>query len=68
MKSVSSQQPSRRSDEARLHHAEARHRELDQRIASFGGRYLTPDEERAVTDLKKRKLALKDELSRLKSR
>ena len=44
------------------------HSLLDQRVRELDRRaFLTPDEQRERTDLKKRKLALKDELTRVSS-
>jgi uncharacterized protein YdcH (DUF465 family) len=53
--------------EQRLTLLEQRHRALDEQIDRIGRRaYLTPDEQRQVTDLKKMKLATKDQLYALR--
>jgi uncharacterized protein YdcH (DUF465 family) len=50
-----------------LHRAEARHRELDQRLKDLGRRaYLTPSEQLEITELKKQRLLVKDEVSTLR--
>jgi uncharacterized protein YdcH (DUF465 family) len=50
-----------------LFRAEARHRELDQRLKDLGRRaYLTPTEQFEVAELKKQRLLLKDEVSTLR--
>ena len=51
-----------------LNNLEARHRNLDDTVARFERRaYLTPTEQRTVTELKKEKLLTKDRIVRLKS-
>ena len=48
----------------RLRVVEAKHRVLDERVAALGRRgYLTGDEQRELTDLKRQKLRAKDEIS-----
>ncbi|HTJ85126.1 MAG TPA: YdcH family protein [Polyangiaceae bacterium] len=55
------------SPEARIRTVEHTHRQLDSRLKELGKRvWLTPSEQREVADLKKLKLAAKDELTRLK--
>ena len=50
-----------------LHRAEARHRELDQRLRDLGRRaYLTPSEQFEISELKKQRLLIKDEVSSLR--
>ena len=50
-----------------LYRAEARHRELDQRLKDLGRRaYLTPAEQLEVAALKKQRLLVKDEVSTLR--
>jgi uncharacterized protein YdcH (DUF465 family) len=57
----------RRGPQERLGMIEARHRELDARIRELGRRtHLTPDEQVEVSELKKRKLRIKDELVALR--
>jgi len=51
----------------RLSAIESRHRQLDTRLKELGRHaYLTPTEQREVTELKKQKLRAKDELTALK--
>jgi uncharacterized protein YdcH (DUF465 family) len=51
----------------RLSVIEARHRELDERLKELGRHaYLTPTEQREITELKKHKLRAKDELFALR--
>ena len=51
-----------------LTNLEARHRNLDDTVTRFERRaYLTPTEQRTVTELKKEKLLTKDRIVRLKS-
>ncbi len=51
----------------RLSAAELKHRALAQEVAVLERRaYLTPDEQRVVTELKKQKLAAKDEIFALR--
>ncbi|WP_437486960.1 YdcH family protein [Sorangium sp. So ce1014] len=55
--------------EQRLSMAEARHRELDSRLRQLGRRaFLTPGESMEAAQLKKRKLAAKDEIESLRRR
>ncbi|AUX39753.1 hypothetical protein SOCE26_011480 [Sorangium cellulosum] len=55
--------------EQRLSLAEARHRELDSRLRQLGRRaFLTPGERLEEAQLKKRKLAAKDEIESLRRR
>ncbi len=50
-----------------LYRAEARHREIDQRLKDLGRRaYLTPSEQLEVAELKKQRLLAKDEVSTLR--
>ena len=52
------------ANQERLSLAQARHRELDAQLREFGRRaYLTPNEQREVTDIKKLKLKTKDEIA-----
>ena len=52
---------------SRLSVIEARHRELDNRLKELGRHaYLTPTEQREITELKKHKLRVKDELFALR--
>ena len=54
-------------DGSRLSALEARHRALHDAVSQLERRtFLTPDEQRQITDLKKRKLLAKDELFALK--
>src|SRR5688572_13313020 len=51
----------------RLNRIEARHRALDARIRELGRHaFLTPDERREVSELKKHKLRAKDEIAALR--
>jgi len=51
----------------RLSMIEARHRELDERLKQLGRHaYLTPTEQREITELKKHKLRAKDEMVALR--
>lgn len=51
----------------RLSAVEARHRELDDRLKELGRHaYLTPTEQREISELKKHKLKIKDELFALR--
>ncbi|HEY3233865.1 MAG TPA: YdcH family protein [Polyangiaceae bacterium] len=51
----------------RLTELEQRHRTLAEQVAELGKRaFLTPEEQRQMTDLKKMKLAAKDELFALR--
>jgi uncharacterized protein YdcH (DUF465 family) len=51
----------------RLSLAEARHRELDQRLRDLGRHaYLTPSEQVEVSEIKKQKLRAKDEIVALR--
>jgi uncharacterized protein YdcH (DUF465 family) len=53
--------------ENRVHELEQRHKSLDQAVSRLERRlYLTPLEQRQVTDLKKQKLRTKDLLFSLK--
>ena len=53
--------------ENRVHELEQRHRTLDQEVSRLERRaYLTPIEQRHVTDLKKQKLRTKDLLFMLR--
>ena len=53
--------------ENRVHELEQKHRNLDQQVSRLERRlYLTPLEQRHVTDLKKEKLRTKDLLFSLK--
>lgn len=55
--------------EQRLNLAEARHRELESRLKELGRRaYLTPQEQKEATQLKKHKLLAKDEIVSLRQR
>ncbi|XXX78511.1 YdcH family protein [Sorangium sp. So ce134] len=55
--------------EQRLSMAEARHRELDSRLRQLGRRaFLTPGERMEAAQLKKHKLAAKDEIESLRRR
>jgi len=50
-----------------LSHLEARHRDLDVAVARLGRRaYLTPSEQRTVSDLKKERLLTKDRIEVLR--
>ncbi len=50
-----------------LNHLEARHRDLDVAVARLGRRaYLTPSEQRTVSDLKKERLLTKDRIAVLR--
>jgi len=50
-----------------LYRAEARHRQLDQRLKDLGRRaYLTPSEQLEIAELKKQRLLVKDEVSTLR--
>jgi uncharacterized protein YdcH (DUF465 family) len=49
--------------DAHLNHLEARHRDLDNAVQRLGRRaYLTPSEQRTVSDLKKERLWTKDRI------
>jgi uncharacterized protein YdcH (DUF465 family) len=49
--------------DSHLDHLEARHRDLDVAVARLGRRaYLTPSEQRTVSDLKKERLLTKDRI------
>ena len=51
----------------RLNKAEARHRALDERLKELGRRaFLTPTEQREITEIKKHKLRTKDEMVALR--
>lgn len=51
----------------RLRAAEHRHLELDTRLRELGRRaYLTPTEQREMSEIKKHKLRAKDEINRLR--
>lgn len=51
----------------RIRRMELRHRELDSRIDELGRRaILTPSEQREISELKKRKLATKDQIAAMK--
>jgi uncharacterized protein YdcH (DUF465 family) len=51
----------------RLGKAEARHRALDDRLKELGRRvYLTPTEQREISEIKKHKLRAKDEIFALR--
>jgi uncharacterized protein YdcH (DUF465 family) len=51
----------------RIRRMELRHRELDDRIGELGRRaLLTPAEQREMSELKKRKLATKDQIVAMK--
>ncbi|HEX5099477.1 MAG TPA: YdcH family protein [Polyangiaceae bacterium] len=53
--------------EFHLNHLEARHRDLDEAVARLGRRaYLTPSEQRTVSDLKKERLLTKDRITVLR--
>jgi uncharacterized protein YdcH (DUF465 family) len=53
--------------EQKLSLAEAQHRELDTRLKQLGRRaFLTPEEQREATRIKKRKLLAKDEIEILR--
>jgi uncharacterized protein YdcH (DUF465 family) len=53
--------------EFHLNHLEARHRDLDVAVARLGRRaYLTPSEQRTVSDLKKERLLTKDRIAVLR--
>ncbi len=50
-----------------LNHLEARHRDLDVAVSRLGRRaYLTPSEQRTVSDLKKERLLTKDRIAVLR--
>ena len=51
----------------RIRRMELRHRELDTRIDELGRRaFLTPTEQREISELKKHKLQAKDQIAALK--
>lgn len=51
----------------RIRRMEVRHREMDDRIDELGKRaILTPTEQREMSELKKRKLAAKDQIAAMK--
>lgn len=53
--------------EMRLREAEGRHQKLDARLRELGRRaYLTPAEQREVSEIKKLKLQAKDEMTTLR--
>jgi uncharacterized protein YdcH (DUF465 family) len=53
--------------EVRLSLVEARHRELEARLRELGRRsYLTPNEQREISEIKKYKLKAKDEIVALR--
>jgi len=53
--------------ETHLTDLEARHRDLDDAVARLGRRaYLTPSEQRTVSDLKKERLLTKDRIAVLR--
>lgn len=53
--------------DSHLSHLEARHRDLDVAVARLGRRaYLTPSEQRTVSDLKKERLLTKDRIEVLR--
>ncbi len=53
--------------ETHLNHLEARHRDLDVAVSRLGRRaYLTPSEQRTVSDLKKERLLTKDRIAVLR--
>jgi uncharacterized protein YdcH (DUF465 family) len=55
--------------EQRLRDAESRHRQLDVRLKELGRRaYLTPTEQREMSEIKKMKLHAKDEMTSLRTR
>lgn len=66
-KSVPAPPSSRRDPTAKLRYAEEKHRELDERLRALDARsYLSPGEIRERAELKKRKLAAKDEIAALR--
>jgi len=66
-KSVPAPPSSRRDPMAKLRYAEDKHRELDERLRTLGTRpYLSPAETREIAELKKKKLAAKDEIAALR--
>ena len=64
---VSLREPQAEALEFRLSLVESRHRELEARLKELGRHaYLTPTEQREITELKKHKLRAKDELAALR--
>ncbi|MBX7191791.1 MAG: YdcH family protein [Sandaracinaceae bacterium] len=56
-----------RANEKDIDRLERRHRKLKERVAQYEARlYLTPSEQRDLADLKKEKLATKDQMSTLR--
>jgi len=65
--SVSLRAPSTDELRTRLSMAEARHRELEQRLKDLGRNpHPTPVEQREIAELKKHKLRVKDEVAALR--
>lgn len=66
-KEISSDSRTKSGIEERIRRMELRHRELDDRIDALGKRaILTPAEQREMSELKKRKLAAKDQISAMR--
>jgi len=64
---VSPREPQSEASLSRLSVIEARHRELDERLKQLGRHaFLTPTEQREITELKKHTLRAKDELVALR--
>ncbi|MEZ4298960.1 MAG: YdcH family protein [Polyangiaceae bacterium] len=66
-KVISSDSHSTSSLNERIRRMERRHRDLDSRIEELGRRaLLTPAEQREISELKKHKLATKDQITAMK--
>jgi uncharacterized protein YdcH (DUF465 family) len=66
-KEISSGSRTRNGMKERIRRMEVRHRELDTRIDELGRRaILTPAEQREMSELKKQKLAAKDQIAAMK--
>ncbi len=66
-KETSSDSRTKSSIKERIRRMELRHREMDTRIDELGRRaLLTPAEQQEMSELKKRKLAAKDQITALK--
>lgn len=66
-RSISSNSRAHLGIKERIRRMEVRHKEMDERIDELGKRaLLTPSEQREMSELKKRKLAAKDQIAAMK--